>query len=99
MSHTDNVSGRKRGEIAGQSVMVRLDELARFSAERDALTRLNLSTEHKAAALQVQSWMQQAGMDAHIDAIGNVVGRYEAREPGRPALLLGSHIDTVRNAG
>ena len=38
-------------------------------------------------------------MKTRIDAVGNVVGRYEGAEPGLPALLIGSHIDTVRNAG
>ena len=38
-------------------------------------------------------------MAVRIDGIGNVVGRYEGDAPGRPALLLGSHLDTVRNAG
>jgi allantoate deiminase len=99
MSHSDYSSPREHGEAPGQAVMTRLDELARFSSERGALTRLYLSIEHKAAALQTQAWMQQAGMEAHIDAVGNVVGRYEGREPGLPALMLGSHIDTVRNAG
>ncbi len=87
------------GGSAGQSVMARLDELARFSAEPDALTRLYMTTEHEAAALQVQAWMQEARVAAHIDAVGNVVARYERRAPDLPALLLGSHIDTVRNAG
>ncbi len=87
------------GRTAGQVVMARLDELARFSAEPGVLTRLYLSTEHKTAALRVQAWMQEAGMDAEIDAAGNVVGRYEGQRPGLPAMLLGSHIDTVRNAG
>jgi allantoate deiminase len=85
--------------IPGEVVMARLDALARFSAEPDALTRLYLSAEHKSAALQVQAWMRQAGMETSIDAVANVVGRYEGREPGAPMLLLGSHIDTVRNAG
>jgi allantoate deiminase len=80
-------------------VMQRLDELAQFSAEHDALTRLYLAVELKAAALQTQAWMQAAGMAAHVDAVGNVVGRYEGREPGLPAVMLGSHIDTVRDAG
>src|SRR3712207_4058767 len=83
----------------GRTVYDRLDALARFSSEKDALTRLYLTPEHKAAALQVQAWMEEAGMAARLDAVGNVVGRYEGREPGLPALLLGSHIDTVRNAG
>ncbi len=97
---TREMSGMDREEGApGRAVMARLDALARFSAEPEALTRLYLSEEHKAAASQVQAWMRDAGMAAHTDAVGNVVGRYEGREPGLPALLLGSHIDTVRNAG
>jgi allantoate deiminase len=99
MSHAADSNTRASAHPAGHVVMARLDELARFSAEPGALTRLYLSTEHKAAALQVQAWMHEAGMAAHIDAVGNVVGRYEGHEPGLPALLLGSHIDTVRNAG
>jgi allantoate deiminase len=79
--------------------MARLDELARLSAEPHALTRLYLSPEHKAAALQTENWMQQAGMEAYTDAVANVVGRYEGLEPGLPTLILGSHIDTVRDAG
>jgi allantoate deiminase len=43
--------------------------------------------------------MEDAGMTARMDAVGNIVGRYEGAEPDAPALLLGSHIDTVRNAG
>jgi allantoate deiminase len=99
MQQANHISMPGAGDAAGRLIMTRLDELARFSAERDALTRLYLSPEHKQAALQVQAWMQQAGMDAHIDAVGNVAGRYEGISPGLPALLLGSHIDTVRNAG
>jgi allantoate deiminase len=83
----------------GHRLMARLDRLAQFSDDRDQLTRLYLTPEHKAAALQVQTWMVEAGMSASIDAVGNASGRYESAAPDRPALLLGSHIDTVRNAG
>ena len=38
-------------------------------------------------------------MAAHLDAIGNVCGRYEGERPGLPCLMLGSHYDTVRDAG
>ena len=38
-------------------------------------------------------------MGAHLDAIGNVCGRYEGERPGLPCLMLGSHYDTVRDAG
>ena len=83
----------------GVELIARLRELARFSAEPDAMTRLYLTPEHKQAAAQVEAWMREAGMSVHMDAVGTVVGRYEASTPDAPALLLGSHIDTVRNAG
>ncbi len=99
MSHAEQAHVSTPGANAGRTVMARLDELAGFSAEPEQLTRLYLSAEHAAAAARVQEWMQAAGMATRIDAVGNVVGRYEGRQPGLPAVLLGSHIDTVRNAG
>ena len=83
---------------SGRKVFDRLDELARFTDEPGQLTRLYLSPSHKAASLQVRDWMA-AGMEVRVDAVGNLVGRYEGADPGRPVLLIGSHIDTVRNAG
>ncbi len=47
----------------------------------------------------VMEWMRAAGMATIQDAVGNVRGRYEAAKPGAKTLLLGSHLDTVRNAG
>jgi len=83
----------------GPQVMERLDELARISSERGALTRAYLTHEHRAAGELIARWMEQAGMRARYDAAGNVVGRYEGREPGAPAVMVGSHMDTVRDAG
>lgn len=83
----------------GRMVMERIEALARFSSEPGKLTRLYLTPEYKAAVLQVKEWMEQAGMSAHMDAIGNIVGRYEGNSPDLPALILGSHLDTVPDAG
>jgi allantoate deiminase len=47
----------------------------------------------------VATWMRAAGMTVSIDAIGNIIGRYEAAHPEAKTLLLGSHLDTVRDAG
>lgn len=88
-----------RGRDGMGALMDRLDELARHSDEPGALTRLYLSPAHGRATLLVQDWMRQAGMQAGCDAVGNVVGRYEAAAADAPVLLLGSHIDTVRDAG
>lgn len=77
----------------------RLERLAAISSELPKLTRLFLSKEHLAAAKLVRRWMKDAGMSAAIDAAGNVVGRYEGDKAGGRTLLIGSHIDTVRDAG
>jgi allantoate deiminase len=63
------------------------------------LARISLTPEHHKAADLILSWMREAGMSAHLDAIGNVCGRYEGDKPGLPCLMLGSHYDTVRDAG
>ncbi len=85
--------------ICAADIMHRLDALATCSEESGALTRTFLTPQHKAAALMLKGWMQEAGMQADFDAIGNMLGRYEGTSPGLPALLVGSHFDTVRNAG
>lgn len=83
----------------GGRVMALIDDLARHSDEPGRLTRHYLSRAHRATAEATLALMRQAGMSARIDAVGNVVGRYEALEPGRPALLIGSHLDSVTDAG
>jgi len=75
------------------------DALARLSELDGGLTRVFLSEEQKAANALVLGWMREAGMSARLDAIGNVVGRYEGEQPGLPSLMMGSHLDTVRDAG
>jgi allantoate deiminase len=83
----------------GKALMARLDELATVSDDPERLTRHYLSPAHVRAMHQVAAWMAEAGMMTRIDAVGNVIGRYEASLPGAPALLVGSHIDTVTDAG
>lgn len=80
-------------------VMRRCDELAAISAYPDRLERVYLSPEHARANALVGGWMTDAGLDVWQDAAGNICGRLAADRPGRPALLLGSHLDTVPDAG
>ncbi|WP_333621369.1 allantoate amidohydrolase, partial [Pantoea septica] len=86
-------------QLAAERVMVRCDALAAISESPDQLTRVYLSPEHLRANAQVGEWMEQAGMRVWQDEVGNICGRYEGASDGAPALLLGSHLDTVRNAG
>ena len=84
---------------SGRRIWDRCEALARCSEETDGLTRIFLSPEQRAANELVLAWMREAGMSVRLDAIGNVVGRYEGSGAGAPCLMLGSHLDTVRNAG
>ncbi|MCS3429862.1 allantoate amidohydrolase [Klebsiella sp. BIGb0407] len=84
---------------AAARVMARADELALISETPVVLTRVYLSPEHLQANQQVALWMAQAGMQVWQDSVGNICGRYEAEQEGAAAILLGSHLDTVRNAG
>ena len=91
-------------DLCGTEIMARLEQLAACSEDSTALTRTFLTPQHKAAALLLQNWMEDAGMQAGFDPIGNMVGRYagaaSATTTGpEPVLLIGSHYDTVRNAG
>lgn len=86
-------------QIAAARVMARCDALAEISESEDGLTRVYLSPEQLRANARVGEWMQAAGMTTWQDAVGNICGRYEAAQAGAQALLLGSHLDTVRNAG
>ena len=83
----------------GRDIVRRIEALGAISETSDHLTRIFLSPEHRAAADLLLSWMRDAGMTAHLDAIGNVCGRYEGEQAGLPCLMLGSHYDTVRDAG
>lgn len=95
-----SVATRTASQLSGAAIAARIDELALFTDDPDGLTRLTLSPSHKGAAARVAEWMREAGMAVRMDGAGNVIGRYEAAvAAGARTLLVGSHIDTVRNAG
>ena len=77
----------------------RCDQLAAISALPDGIERTYLSQEHRAANDLVARWMADAGMQPADDAAGNLIGRVEGSRAGLPALVLGSHLDTVSRAG
>lgn len=83
----------------GARILDRADRLAAISENAPQLTRTYLTDAHRRANDLVAAWMREAGMAVRTDAVGNVVGRYEGRTPGLPALMIGSHLDTVRDAG
>jgi allantoate deiminase len=83
----------------GEEINARTQALAAITESPGGLTRRYLTPEHRKANDLVAEWMADAGMRVREDAAGNVVGRYEGESPGQPALMLGSHLDTVIDAG
>ena len=80
-------------------VLRQCDRLATISEEPDRLTRRFATTALDQANEAVLYWMRELDMTARVDAIGNVVGRWEPPLHGDKTLLLGSHLDSVRDAG
>ncbi|MBI3885154.1 MAG: allantoate amidohydrolase [Opitutae bacterium] len=75
--------------------------------EPGKLTRTFLSPAMKRANALVAAWMKDAGLKVRVDSVGNLIGRLEARQRSSlntshlepKTLILGSHLDTVRDAG
>lgn len=85
---------------AGARAMARLDALRSFTDVAGQIHRLFLSPSHRRAVDAVAAMMREAGCDSvSVDALGTVAGRYEGAASGSPALFIGSHIDSVKDAG
>lgn len=83
----------------GGEIMHRVQQLASFSEQSDGLYCSYLHSAHQQCARQIAQWMKDAGLAVQIDAVGNVRGRYLSSNPDAKTLLIGSHYDTVNNAG
>ncbi len=88
---------RTDAERRAERIVDRLLSLAAISEEDGRLTRTFGSDAMRRANELVGLWMRQAGLKTSVDAIGNLRGRTIGSAPRR--LLLGSHLDTVRDAG
>lgn len=83
-------------------VMERCDILAGHSTEEGRITRPYGTPALNAAREEIDAWMRAAGMTTHVDAIGNLIGRYDAAAEsagGQQTFVLGGHVDSVRDAG
>ncbi|MBA3054129.1 MAG: allantoate amidohydrolase [Sphingomonadales bacterium] len=90
------------GALAGGArAVARCDALGAppFSDLPDGLYRGYLTPAYRAAQDALAGWMAEAGMDVRRDAAANLVGRYDGTDPAAPALLIGSHLDSVRDGG
>jgi allantoate deiminase len=80
-------------------VMQRCDALGKISDEPGKITRTFASPAMRRANQLVGAWMREAGLQVREDAAFNLLGRWNSAQPGAKTFLLGSHLDTVRDAG
>ncbi|HXN97039.1 MAG TPA: allantoate amidohydrolase [Candidatus Acidoferrales bacterium] len=82
-----------------ETVIARCRKLASFSEDAGGTRRTFLSAPMHDCHREVSSWMKALDMTVSVDAVGNLRGFYPGASPGVPRILVGSHLDTVPNAG
>lgn len=80
-------------------IIARCREIATCTEVQGEITRLFLTPPMHKVHVLLRDWMEAAGMTVRIDAIGNLRGLWPGLVHGSPRLLIGSHLDTVPNAG
>jgi allantoate deiminase len=84
---------------AASLLMQRIEILAAISEEPGMLVRRSLTPVMRHTQDLVADWFGRAGLAVYEDAVGNLIGRLEGADPSAGTFLLGSHLDTVRDAG
>lgn len=84
---------------AAAKILGRLETLGSVSEEEGRLTRRFATPALRRAGDLAGKWMREAGMSVRHDAVGNLIGHYPGASAGGKILMLGSHLDTVPNAG
>jgi len=82
-----------------EDVIARCQKLASFSEDAAGTRRTFLSAPMRDCHWEVSSWMKTLGMTVSVDAVGNLRGFYAGTSPPAPRIFIGSHLDTVPNAG
>lgn len=87
-------------QVSIDRIQRHVETIARFTATPGAgATRLSFTPEYRAACDYMAGVARSIGMDARYDAVGNLRLRLAGRRPDQPFVVIGSHLDTVRNGG
>ena len=89
----------KDRKARAREALARCDALAHFSEDANGLRRTFLSPPMHNCHAAIAAWLKPLGISTRIDAVGNLRALYEGSSPNSPRLLIGSHLDTVPNAG
>jgi allantoate deiminase len=93
------VSSALTTTIRAEEVIARCKTLASFSEDASSTRRTFLSPPMRDCHREIATWLNAAGAEVTVDAAGNLRGLYAAAQASAPRVLLGSHLDTVPNAG
>lgn len=87
--------------LDGQALLLQIRLLGEIGAEpeQDGRTRIALTDADKAGRDQLLRWMEALDLEIRIDRIGNIFGTLRADGDQQAPLMIGSHIDSVANAG
>jgi allantoate deiminase len=86
-------------ETLAREALARCESLARFSEDSGSIRRTFLSPPMRECHREISRWLAELGIESHLDAAGNMRAVYPGESGAAPRLLMGSHIDTVPNAG
>jgi allantoate deiminase len=89
----------RNSEEGPRKIIARCQKLASFSEEPGCITRTFLSAPMHDCHREIANWLEPLGARVKIDAAGNLRALYPAATSGAQRLLIGSHLDTVPNAG
>lgn len=86
--------------IDAEKVMFYLEELYQCGKQPDGtFSRIAYSKEDQEGRRLFAGWFAEIGISTRVDEAGNLIARMEGRNPALPAILLGSHLDTVPDGG
>jgi allantoate deiminase len=91
------MTGTKRDRAT--RIIARCREIAAHTEVPGEITRRFLTPPMHTVHSLLRQWMEAGGMTVHVDAIGNLRGLLQSPVPNAPRLIIGSHLDTVPNAG
>ena len=85
---------------SAERMAARIEALAQFGANPEGgVSRVAFSAADIQGREYIKSLMRSVGLDVRVDTAGNIIGRREGSQPDLPAIMFGSHIDSVPNGG
>jgi beta-ureidopropionase / N-carbamoyl-L-amino-acid hydrolase len=94
------MNARTNQRIDGARLWRTLMEMAEIGATpKGGVKRVTLTEEDRQGRLLFQRWCEELGLKVRVDSMGNMFARRDGRDPARPPVLMGSHLDSQPTGG